>query len=342
MTDINFGRRSLGFLNHWENLDIEKFESDRAVVLCFGGNGTINAKKATRFCGTVERLCGLKNENEMSSYNHVDLIGFYYDENPEQPTIGQFSNEQRELIADKLFIKRCYDKSGNLKSDEDLIKSFAKINIATHCWGALEASYIGGIVERKLIKLGYSSKTVKEAFNQIFHLTYAPYTDHSCFPCLRISSFMDSKFRHIKDMYKEAYGSRLNGVSIRYDKPGYFRDSEFPMLKVPVLSIYSSQLVNIPENTNLRELQDEHGIETLERDYKWNQGYQSKKAKNANIVSQMASYAIADAVAISIINMLQPELVKKTELIELKSQLEDILSCCSDDDLKTDIFNNIN
>ena len=338
MASLNIGRRNLNYSNHWEELDIENINNDGAMVLCFGGNGVINAKKATRFCGTIERLCGLKNESDISSYNHIDLISFYYDINPEQPTIGQFNNEQRELIADKIFIKRCYDNFGNLKTEEELIKSFVKINIASHCWGALEASYIGGIVERKMLKLGFSKETVSKAFNQIFHLTYAPYTDHSCFPCLRISSFVDSKFRHISAMYTEAYKTKLNGVDIRYDKPGYFRDGEFPMLKVPVLSVYSSQLINTQENTNLRELKDEHGIETLERDYSWNQGHQSRGAKNADVVSKIASYAIADAIAVSIRNLWQSETIYKTPMLELKEELLDLLECYPAEELKTTIY----
>lgn len=335
MAEIGFGRRNLNFDEHWEELDIDNVPTDGVIVLCFGGNGVINPKKATRFCATVERLIGLKNESDWSSYNHIDLLGFYYTQNPEQPTIGQFNNEQRELIADKIFIKRCYDSYGNLKTEEELIKSFVKINIASHCWGAYEASYLGGIIERKLLKLGYSKETVMRAFNQIFHLTYAPYTDHTCFPCLRISSFVDSKFRHIKDMYREAYGSKLNGVSIRYDEPGYFRGAEMPMIKVPVLSIYSSQLINTTENTNLRELKDEHGIETLERNNDWSQGHQSGGAKNADVVSQMASYAFADAVAVSIINKWEDDIVEKTTIYKLKLELEDLLQIYSEEDLKT-------
>ncbi|MBQ9795995.1 MAG: hypothetical protein IJW36_03470 [Clostridia bacterium] len=335
--EIGFGRRNLDFDEHWEGLDIKRYVVDRPIVLCLGGNGVIDKAKATRFCGTAERFVGLKKGSDYSSYNEIDLLGFIYTPKPNQPTIGEFNDQQRALIEDNIFMKLCVDEKGNPLPIEKVVKNFSLINVFTHCWGAREISMIGLNVERKMIKLGYSAQDIQQAFNQIFHVTYAPYTDHTCFPCLRVNSFVDSVHRELKEYYKRIFQDSLSGVSLQFDPPGYFRKSKNAMLKVPILSIYSSQLINIESNSNLRTLIDEHAVDLLERNFDWTQGHQSLNAKNADLVSKMASYAMAKAIALSIRNARTNVLLPKNNLEDLKEELESFKQDYSQEDLNPSI-----
>ena len=85
-----------------------------------------------------------------------------------------------------------------------------------------------------MLKLGYSQEEIQSAFNQIFHLSYAPFSDHSNFPLVRINSFIDFEIPETSKLYKEYYNQNLNGVDIRYDPAGYFRGQPNPFLKVPL------------------------------------------------------------------------------------------------------------
>ena len=334
---VGFGRRNLSEKEHFEDLDLESYVPSNSVLLVFGGNGVITKQRATRICGTAERFVGLKLGTENSSFSDVDVLGFYYDANPRQPTIGEFSKEQRETIAENVFVKLCYDNEGRLLTVEKVMKKFSKINVLSHCWGALEISHISVAAERKMRTLGYKESEIRQIFNQVFHLSYAPYTDHSSFPMLRINSFIDSEFRHIKGEYSEAYKKDLKGVDIQYDEVGYFRGKVAPMLKVPILSIYSSQLINTEDNSKVQELTDEHGREILERGNDWLQGYQSKDAKNANLVSKLASISLAEAMAISIRNNLTDELIPKMDLKELNEMLQTFISDYTEEELNPSI-----
>lgn len=328
-----FGKRNLNFENHWEALDLEQYEVIKPVLICLGGNGTIDPAKCTRFCATAERFMGLKSDN----YDDVDLIGVHYTKNSETSTIGSLNNEQRNCFADNIFMKLCVGESGERLPIEAVAKRFSYINIFTHCWGAREMSQIGNLVENKMRKLGYSADEIKFAFSQIFHITYAPYCDHTCFPCLRINSFIDSENKGLRKEYITAYKQDLDGVDLKCDRAGYFRGVFTGMSKFPILSIYSSQLVNTEDNSDLRSILDEHAIDILERNTNWTQGHQSRCAKNADLVSKMVSYVVAEVVAKSTINSRSDELVPKPSVEDFYNALTTFLRGCNYDDLKSTI-----
>ena len=306
-------------------------------MLVFGGNGTISKKKATRICGTAERLVGLKLGDDCSAYTHVDVLGFYYNPSDKNPRVGEFTQSQRGKIAQNIFVKLCYDEKGNLLPADKMQKRFSTINIVTHCLGAYELCYIGIFAARQMKRLGYSEEEVQKAFDQVFHLSYAPYCEHSCFPMLRINSFIDGQFRGMRRKYINAYGKELRGVALYYDGAGYFMGKPASMSKVPILSLYSSQLLNTKANSNIRNLQDEHGIERLERDYDWTQGHQSGNAKNANLVSKFAGLCLAEAMAVSIRNTMTEKLITKPELKSLMPVFQTLKSDYSDADLEPSI-----
>lgn len=332
---FGFGRRNLNFENHWEELDIETFSPNGAVVLCFGGSQTIDAPKATRFCATAERFVGLKLGEEQSSYKHVDLLGFYYPPKFEGASEGAFSEEQRAQIARQIFLKRCFDESCNLLPIEKVAKNFSLINILSHCWGAIETSYIGSIAEKEMLKLGYSPEEVHFAFGQIRHVSYAPFTSHSPFPFIRVNSFQDGVLKGIEQEYISAYHQKLNGVDVRYDNPGFLMGQRYYFSKYPIISIYTSQLLNTADNSNENALWDEHFIGMLERNSDWTQGHQQNGAKNADLVSKITSYILADAMAVSIRNSLSEELIHKTSMENLATIAQSFCEDYSLDELKT-------
>ncbi len=332
--NLGFGKRNLSFEDHWEELDIESYIPKGAVLLCFGGNQTTTSEKATRVCATAERFVGLKLGEEQSSYKYVDLLGFYYTTQIPNTNAYTLTDEQRKLIANNIFLKRCFAQDGSLLPSDKVIKSFSLINVLTHCWGALELSHIGKMVENGMIKLGYSAQDIQTAFNQIRHISYAPYTNQSFFPFVRINSFMDSEFKDLAKIYKQNYGKQLNGIDIVYDQPGYFMNQQYFFSNVPIVSVFSSQLINTPENSDKSSILDEHTFILLERNYDWTQGHQQQGAKNADLVSKISSYVLADAIAISIQNSMTDELIPKTSLEDVTQIAKSFAEEYSEEDLK--------
>lgn len=333
-----FGRRNLHFNNHWEPLDIDNYKITRPTLICLGGNGTIDPAKATRFCATAERLVGLKIDDTESSYKNVDLVGFHYTPSADNPSIGSFDNEQRNKIV-ALFLNLCVDENNNPLPIQAVAKNFSMINIFSHCWGAREISQIGMSVERQMHKLGFSKDQVGFALNQIFHVSYAPFTNHTSFPMLRINSFVDHENYGLKSIYKSTYGKDLNGVSLHYDPAGYFRKEPSPFTTVPIISLYSSQLINVFENSDLQKITDEHGVDVLERNPNWTQGHQSRNAKNADLVSKITGYTLANMMANSIINKNCPQLIEKENAEDLYNSLCAFKLDYSNEDLETKISN---
>ena len=47
---VGFGRRNLNFEDHWEELDIETYEPNKTILLCFGGSQTVSPATAKRSC----------------------------------------------------------------------------------------------------------------------------------------------------------------------------------------------------------------------------------------------------------------------------------------------------
>ena len=323
---------------HYRKENASQYNSNgKAVVLNLGGNGCIDCAKISRFIATGERLLGLKPEESLELFDDVDLIGGAYTTKPNQPTIGEFTDEQREVLENSIFMRKCVDESGNKLDTKDLIKAFSTITIFSHCWGAVEASKMGKNIERKMKNMGYSQEDIDSAFNQVVHITYAPYTDHTCFPCLRINSFIDSEHREMRKIYEEAYRQKLNGISIHYDEAGFFRNKKNSLNKVPIVSIYSSQLINTKENSNLQNIIDEHPAETIERNYDWTAGRQQRNGINADIVSQMISYTFALSVAVAMNNTSGNKLKRKPTMLEIYDELNLFPKKVNQEDLETEL-----
>ena len=87
-----FGQRDLTAENHWRTKDIHDFKITRPTVVCLGGNGTTETRKANNVCKLVESLMGIKIEatNDVTStYKDVDIVGFSYGKEKESDSINK-------------------------------------------------------------------------------------------------------------------------------------------------------------------------------------------------------------------------------------------------------------
>ena len=332
-TQSGFGKRNPKSDNNWTPLELDGYRITKPSIICLGGNGTTDFCKAKRFCATAERWMNLSNHRAGScfSYDSFDILGFHYGMDSKDDTTGYFSKEYISKIVDNLLLPLCVDKNGERLKLENACKNFTLVTFFCHCHGAREINYILSELNTKLINKGYTAEEVNKIYGQSFQLSYSPMPDEAWLPSVRIDSFTDSFNLGLASAFKDAYGYRLNGVAVMFDRKGMFRTTPAAHAHHDKISIYSSRLVNTEENKGYRNIIDEHTIEVLERNSDWTI---ANNAKNAECVSRMGATALARAVANSVKNKKYKEFYPKSPIKSLESSFKTILSKYSEDDLK--------
>lgn len=340
---FGFGQRDLTQKDHWRELDFSqfKFREDGATLICFEGNGTIDSTKANAGCKRNETLMGIKIEatdDIFSTYKDVDVLGFYYPKT-EGKTVGEISQEGFKVLTDK-FMTLCTQEDGSLLPKEDIMKNFSRLVFSSHCYGAVVIDRIFSGINKNLKAQGMSQDDVLDIFAQTAHVSYAPHTDSTLIPTVRVESFTDSVHRGLNNLYKRNYGTALDGIKIYKNSPKTLNNDYSPYVLQENIQIFSSRLINTEENTNLRALKDEHEAHYLIRDEKWQSAPKfkgepiSEHAVNLDTTSQMMGYALSMFTANAIANANSEELIEKPSLTEIKNDLQDILDSVPTQDLK--------
>jgi len=351
------GIRDLSVKNHWKTLP-KKFRIDKPTILCLGGNGTTTSQKANGNCAIAERLMGLKRNEGITSYNDINIIGFYYGRNKKEDSVGEFSKEELNDFVDQLLLPLCVGDTGDRLPLYEACKNFSLVTFNTHCHGSKEVNNMINLLNKKLLLRGYSSDETKEIFAHSFQMSYAPIQDECCVPSVRFVSMTDSHNFMLRQVYKDCYGSDLNGIAIKYDEPDKFRGRTALFPHYDTISVYSSRLLNNVDyssqnkledavaghNSNIKKVTDEHTIIYVDRDDDWNLTKDSLDAPNAEVMSTLMGYTIAWAMGKSVSTFINgnlefPKISKENKeagiycLNQLNSDLNNILESYKDQDL---------
>ena len=340
---FGFGQRDLRAKHHWRERDFAsfRFRKDGATLICFEGNGTIDPEKINAGCKRNETLMGIKIEetdNIFSTYKDVDVLGFYYPQ-IEGKTVGEISEEGMALIVDK-FMTLCTTEDGALLTKEEMQKNFSRLVFSSHCDGAVVVDRIFYGLNKNLRSQGMSQGDILDVFAQTAHISYAPHTEASQIPMVRVESFTDSVHRDVKRRYRENYGEDLDGIKVYYNKPGHLNNKSAWYAMQESVQVFSSRLINTYENTDLRALRDEHEAHYLIRDEQWRSAPKvhgepiSEHAVNLDTTSQMMGYALAVFTANAIANANSEELIPNPSMESLATDLQNILDYVPAEDLK--------
>lgn len=345
---FDFGKRDLTQPNHWKDLNFEdfSFRQDGATILCFEGNGAIKTEddgqsRANAGCRRNETLMGIKIEatNDIySTYKDVELIGFSYPQIPGK-NVGEMTDECY-LALDKKFKTLYENDDGSLKEMDQITKNFSKLVFSSHCYGAVVVNTIFKNIYKNMANKGLSKEEILYTFSQTAHVSYAPHTDETLIPTVRVESFTDSVHRDLYYKYKMSYEKPLNGIAIYHNKPERLFNGMDLTSKQETIQVFSSRLINTYENTDLRNLKDEHEAHYLERDVNWNSAplFRGKPlpehAVNLDATSQITGYALSLFTANAIANANSEELIPKPSLEEVHGHLQNILESFSENDLK--------
>lgn len=310
-----FGHRVREDYNHpngWENVELNDIPTDKPIVLCFGGNGTISDRFANHVAKMAERFLGVRTSN-----NYIDIYSIQYS-NKENSMTGDLSYEEAEEIANTLFLPRVMNKNGKRLPVEKACKNMRNINILSHCFGQQALKPIITYTENAMeYQLGYDEEEVMETLGQILHISYAPYsiTPNNLSTNFEIKSFMD----RIND-YDYEYAQL-------YDKEKWKNDSVNEIYlgigelktKDNTLTLYTNSVVGdkFRKENNI----DEHNWgKTIARDENWN-----VNNPRADAISKCIALTLAMGVLNSKENQKSKKFVPLPKIKEIKSLIEPIL-----------------
>lgn len=315
---VVWGKRDLNADSHWKNIELENYSTDKPIVVCIGGNGTVSEKSANGVCKIVENYLQLLliKDRVNRIHENVDIIGAVYPvlENNER---GKFSNQDINDFVDNFLIKIIQDENDEIYPLNEACRRLSKITFFTFCRGHLEVEKILHAFFKELRILGYSEQERNVLMQSIMEISFAPLTYSAIIPIVFVDSKYDEMINYAwkNNETKIHIDGNLNGVAVKYERYGD------PLMSGVAVSesvfdsihIYSSRLRN---NIN----SDEHKLSLIARDETWNASYEP----NADCVSQMVAWALCRAVENGIDNRNSKKFISKMHLEELMTELEGI------------------
>ena len=280
----HIGKRDLKKDNHWENLNGVNFRVTKPTVLCFGGNGSVTPQSANYMCRVAQSLVGIKepkHENEIATTNDVDFIGIAYSE---RHFLGE---EAKSELIKNIFEPLYLGADGTPLSREQILKNFSLINFFAHCHGVEEVSTLLMRVYCKMIESEIDQQTAKDALMQTFSVCYAPIRPLST-PGLQVIPEKDEVIRGgpiFAEISSKFLGKRFHDKSSGKGTVVFKENKNVVTLIVSDMSNFYN---------------DEHAIDFIERDEKWNIAI-----KRSVAYSDEVSKAMGVALTYSIVNGLE-------------------------------------
>lgn len=171
----------------WEIVDTRSIDTAQPVVLCFGGNATINTTFANGMAKNAERFLGITPAD-----HYVDVYSIQYG-TMAGLDVGNLTQQDVIEITRRLILPRILDANGQKLSVEQACRSMRNINILSFCYGEVVVNrmvtYASGVMEKYF---DYSSQDSQKVLSQILHICYAPIVDANKYTTnLEFKSFLD-------------------------------------------------------------------------------------------------------------------------------------------------------
>lgn len=312
---------------HWENVDIQKYRIDHPVVVCFGGNGTVEEKDSIAIAKGVKRLIGSEDEVDILSiaYSHANGM-----------TWGYLSTKEEVAIVQNLLLPLVMDEQGNRLPFDEARKRARRLTLVGHCAGAREfIPDLNNIFVQGLAMFGFNKEEILGITEQILVVGY-----------VGTGKVMEMSYVNFKSIYDGLYGKeyiqelltfeqedcqmkeedryRLLGLreEIYYNNQNALAIAERFMQKQGHMLMKCDNSVNIYTSKVAVDLSDHH-FDSIDRKENWRP--QAILTKLGDRVSQAMAYSIAYSVANSINNEESDEFIP-LNLTELANHLDDILT----------------
>ena len=325
--DAYWGMRNLDRHNHWQTLRLRSYSPDKAVVVCIGGNGTVNEKFANGMCKFAENSLQLlfKKNGVNRVYDYVDLISAVYPTDND-PHKGKFSDKDIESFVDNFLLKLLQTENDEILPLNEACRKLSQISFFTFCRGHLELDKIMRSFYKELRTIGYSEQECNILMLSTFEVSFAPLSYGSIIPVLFVDTKQDEMLNSAwkNKENSEILDNELNGVAVKYEKYGDQLLSGVANSEAifDSIHIYSSSLRNGSKG-------NEHNLSLLARDGGWNADYEP----NADCVSQMMSWALCRSVENGLDNKNSKTFIAKPPLENLFEELENIKATFTEEQL---------
>ena len=295
-------------LNHWQQIDLNSATPiiDKPTVLVLGGNNTTTPEAANCYAKIVSGFLGQINEP-------FDIISVCYSSN----NATDFNNTIKidsAQIANTLFFPLVCDNGGNKLPINQALKNVRRINIFTHCAGATCLNYVLNLFETLLDSKGFTNKEQQLILGQIFALNYAA-QNSIVNPHIK-KVYIDSA--HDSTLKEESYNKVLNAL-LQTNMQGIITpQSTIKLINNQDIKLQLNNYLNSfgvvgainPQNNSLQYLSnqqasfdplaDNHSLNFITRDHRFNVPYYSSPIANAT--SAAIAETLLHCVSHSIIN----------------------------------------
>ena len=273
------GRRmpkSNEFPNGWEELKIQNIDilnSKKPVILCFGGNGTIQPSAANYNSKLLESFIGNKSAN---------IYSFYYGySNAGSKRTGDLLPEEIDKIYENLISPLIFDDSNKPYSQQKIANNLDKVTFVTHCMGNVYANALVLKTMKELqTKGGFAESDAKQLISHFFNVSYAPY-------------YVPNSKNYMTQFEFETMRDRVNTDNkARYEDENenipYFRAGFLKRRDENTLALVANSFVDFDIFI------DEHAISTIELDngVSFGKTHDQRNLTIANCFGLALSYAV--------------------------------------------------
>ncbi|MBQ9792789.1 MAG: hypothetical protein IJW32_03510 [Clostridia bacterium] len=319
----SIGKRDLSCENSWKQLNTHSYKIDKPTIFCFGGNATKTEQIANGMCKVAASLIGLKPKqaNEGATYDEVDVVGVSYGQAFKDSSAFASYITQNELLelVDNVFVPLAVNENYERLSVEQAQRNFNQVTFFSHCYGATVVNQLISFLFLRMQSFGYSNQEILNIQKQITSISYAPMEEIcnvSSIYALSAHDMVVEVPKYASKGFREVYESYRDG-DIAFDGNYLFQEDENTIV------LFTSNMNKGPVS--------EHTLSLIERGEDWR--YTTLNDDNANAVSQILGYAMAESVACGLQNRDSQTFIPKPTLSETLESCQSILSDFKQSDL---------
>ena len=280
----------------WEIVDVKNIDTSKPVVLCFGGNATINTTYANGMAKNAERFLGITPKDK-----YIDVYSIQYGTNPGLD-VGNLTQQDIINITKKIILPRILDNKGQKLTVHQACKNMRNINILSFCYGEVVVNRMMAYASRVMEQFfEYSTQDTQKVLSQILHICYAPIVEPNIYTTnLEFKSFLDEL------LFKKFEEDYLDG-----------QEKEIPYLgcgklkvKDNTATIYARSFAS--EN---KTIYNEHDM-YIKRDKNW---------KTADKRADYPSMALSYTLALGVTNSKQNEVSRQFAPLLTAQEIADLI-----------------
>ena len=353
--------------DHWENINLEEYGTDKPIVVCLSGNGTKKEAEANGFCKRAERMLELLFENKNSDSipeDYIDIISCAYGcdikyliypdseefremysnaneyakDFPEaiQSANGNnnLSDNEIQLFVESVLLSRCCDKEGKRLLIDECCRRISQVTFFTYCYGAQALNKIMQTLDKNLLIKGFEREEIEKIKSAMSHISFARKDYTRTIPSTFFYAVNDFDIGSITVLRNRMLNSHCE-LKTRICKTGEKTFGQELAAgrfgDIATAEALEFVYLGIEEKENFVNHDVEHYVANMDRDKDWD--IINKKKPIYDAVSQMMSWALCRAVENGLQNAKSDKYIPKMSIETLQEELMSIYKSFSKEDL---------